>query len=671
MSKKDIWTIFLLLFFCSLPVFSRTPADPIIFNLETETMALQRLEDGRLALRKALPASDAFGPPELLVNRRVDFFQAAVLSDSVFLAWSESSASYSRVFTARITNGRLLDTRLVFNGNYVHSLALHPDVSDSFWLAFVEEGGQSRIVIQQGSGNRSWTVSTNKNTRNLVLLGGESGSPWLFWLGGTETNEVNFTRFNGTGWQEPEKAAVDQGRSRLFLAGAIDRNGYPRLAWSEAGKRSYSVKSMAWLDSGWSEPEQVCRGTGTALEPRIVFPDGLSPWVFWNQRGGRPGVYFSSRQAGMWSPEHRTAQGISAQLVQVSVLHDRLQFLWLEENDYRQKTSLPREISAVSETISAGPEVTEQDARDENRYLGFGDSITLGYIDYEEAPTKGYIPRLEILLKNTFGQARVTNAGIGAEITSEGLQRLEAWLESFPVLYTLIMEGTNDVILPWIPMETAAENLGQMIDICREQGVIPLLATIPPRNDFWWHNLYYRERIFELNDLIRELCLKTGTRLVEQFEAFYNYPEEDGGWTSLISNDYLHPNEKGYQFMAGVWFQSIRSLKIDVLPPVNLTGIQIRTRKIDFHFINLFNHLSWQANPENSARNISISKYRIYRKEKGQPDSAFLRLTEIPASRHDFSDRTVQEGKAYVYGVSSLDQFELESEMLKVEISPR
>ena len=44
-------------------------------------------------------------------------------------------------------------------------------------------------------------------------------------------------------------------------------------------------------------------------------------------------------------------------------------------------------------------------------------------MDYEEAPDKGYPPRLQILLNQAFGTTTVFNDGIGGETTPYGATR--------------------------------------------------------------------------------------------------------------------------------------------------------------------------------------------------------------------------------------------------------
>jgi lysophospholipase L1-like esterase len=196
-------------------------------------------------------------------------------------------------------------------------------------------------------------------------------------------------------------------------------------------------------------------------------------------------------------------------------------------------------------------------ARNANQYVGFGDSITY-------AEDRGYIPLLENLLLQRYDAAKVWNAGEPGETTAEGLARIERIIAATQSLYMLLMEGTNDVIFLDISMDAAAFNLEEMARKCLRSGMLPLIATIIPRNDWRWYSSVYQNRIFDLNARIRSLASSLGIPIVDQFNVFYDYPASAGGWKSLLLDDGVHPNSKGYEVMAGAWFDELKNQK-DVL----------------------------------------------------------------------------------------------------------
>jgi hypothetical protein len=112
-----------------------------------------------------------------------------------------------------------------------------------------------------------------------------------------------------------------------------------------------------------------------------------------------------------------------------------------------------------------------------------------------------------------------------------------------------IMEGTNDIKDSSISIDTAAYNLEQMANICAGFNMETYLSTIVPRQG--WEGLI-RDRIYELNGRISSIASSPYIRFVDIFSAFYYYP---GGWPNLFS-DTTHPNETGYQIIAGTWYDS-------------------------------------------------------------------------------------------------------------------
>lgn len=676
MSKNKI-VLFLIIFstiFSAATLLCRPAAKTLYIDLETATILLEKLPDGRLALKTETHERGSSAPATILVNRPIDYFNAIHNPEGgIILAWSESSGSDSQVFTARIQDRRLLNPRLVYSGDFIHSLVLATNETGVAWLALIEEAPKTRIVIQQlFPAGRGWIVESGKDTRSLVLCATDNDHPWLFWMGGDRTNDIRFSRFNGEYWQEPGLVIGDQGRPRLYLSADLDYFGYPRLAWSQSGKRSYSLMTTAWQGNAWSSIEEIHPGNGAALEPHLFFLEGSVPWVFWKQiRNGNSVISFSHLAENRWSPEQTALQADSVKSWQASYRQGFLQFSWQDDCGWQQEKISVAELRSSSRAFPEKRAFEPSLVRDENRYLAFGDSITFGYMDYKEAPASGYVPRLETLLKNAFGLARVSNGGAPGEITADGLARIEALLAMYPFYFALLMEGTNDMIFPEITMESAADNLVEMAEICREQEITPLLATIIPRNDWWWHNKFFRERLFELNELIRASATAQGINLVDQFNAFYDYPESEGGWTSLLSSDQSHPNEEGYQLMAETWFQALRPLKIKVYPPVAFSGFQVRTLKIDPNFLNLFNVLSWQENPQNDEDGVTVTEYKLFRKEKNQPDSAYILLEVISAGIYSYTDRQITPGKTYVYSICALDADEHESEQVSIEVMPR
>ncbi len=187
-------------------------------------------------------------------------------------------------------------------------------------------------------------------------------------------------------------------------------------------------------------------------------------------------------------------------------------------------------------------------------YRGFGDSITEGIVRYNNVPeaTEGYPAPLAAMLASFLDlpTVLVTNAGVGGEITSEGLGRLSLLNATSPAFYTLIMEGVNDATHS-ISARTVQTNLRAMVRSSQGTGGIAIISTITPRT-LGGFNGGSNPTIVLYNDLIVRMARTEGALLVDQWSAFYK--------RGVLYSDLVHPNPAGYEHMAAAWFRGLQPL---------------------------------------------------------------------------------------------------------------
>ena len=166
--------------------------------------------------------------------------------------------------------------------------------------------------------------------------------------------------------------------------------------------------------------------------------------------------------------------------------------------------------------------------------LAFGDSLTNGFGVRDE---HSYPKQLE----NKIG-IQVINAGVDGEFTSEGLSRLPELLEHKPNL-VILCHGAND-ILNNVPHKEIKNNLSIMITMIKESRAELLLVGVPDYYiaGFEVHIIY--EELAEELDVILEDNVLTNIVLNSSFQ-----------------NDFVHPNEKGYQLMADIFMQELKKNK--------------------------------------------------------------------------------------------------------------
>jgi len=197
---------------------------------------------------------------------------------------------------------------------------------------------------------------------------------------------------------------------------------------------------------------------------------------------------------------------------------------------------------------------------DYRKVVGFGDSITYGYINYNPAPEKGYIPRLQVLIDSELYEVEVINEGAPATKTTDAIERIEPVILEHKGKYLLFHYGTNDAIHLSLPVSLVIYNVTFMMDKALEYEVVPILSTLIPRSpNHWSGSGIFRQRALKISEGINEIAVDNNISIIDFWDIFSNYPVSDGGYFSLMS-DYVHPSEKGYQLMAEEWLISLKSL---------------------------------------------------------------------------------------------------------------
>lgn len=198
------------------------------------------------------------------------------------------------------------------------------------------------------------------------------------------------------------------------------------------------------------------------------------------------------------------------------------------------------------------------------RFLAFGDSLTAGEVSFGPTlrvllPNDSYPAALQRRLRSyyRFQTAEVVNEGRGGETAHEGgIARFRGVVSRHRPDVVFIMEGTNDLLDrpdTGRGADLAIDALRRMIQDAKSQNVLVAVATVPPQRPGGLRN---RDAVAQVipsfNDRVRALAEEQAVLLVDVYAAM----KDD---LSLIGVDDLHPTVRGYDIMAGVFFEAIKA----------------------------------------------------------------------------------------------------------------
>ncbi len=598
-------------------------------------------------------------------------------SGRFWTAWENWQDGESRIHLGRYEDGNLVDRETIDRPGETDrspDFCFGPD--GNAWVIWVSEtagGGPRRIFVKEMTSNRGWLLDSqaSASVTDPKIVSTPSGSIWAFW-NVTEENsgEIVYRTFNADTWSPPEFVPRGEAFPALNPEALSDQAGTIWLVWSAYDGQDYEIFLTQWSGASWIGETKITDNNEADLFPTLGLkpPDGL--WISW-------------AQSSDWSRLIRVVA------LKDGIIHQELAFpassglpvfsriitsagqavaTWRSENGLVFRDLLPSSQGAIPVSPSPHSAPPENLILDDTRYVGFGDSITFGYINFDPFPERGYIPRLDAILNQNFGPQRMINEGFGGEVTAEGLSRIDKVFIADRARYMLIMEGTNDVIFNSISMDAAAANIKEMARKCLAKGVLPIIATIIPRRDWVWSEDLYRGRLLFLNNKIRQAAADLKVPLVDMYIAFDTYPAASGGLASLISKDLKHPSDKGYQFMAETWFTEIRNLPF---PPVNFELKPIipssapkpksskkadSSREVERHPIasgeDIGNRLTWSPSPKIFDL-TKISGYQIYRKNRLTAQASFEMLVFVQDAL-EYIDRGISVLNQYDYRISTV-----------------
>jgi lysophospholipase L1-like esterase len=183
-------------------------------------------------------------------------------------------------------------------------------------------------------------------------------------------------------------------------------------------------------------------------------------------------------------------------------------------------------------------------AKQEQRVVFMGDSITDSWDDPKYGgffPGKSYLDR-----------------GISGQTTPQMLIRFRADVIALKPKAVVILAGTNDIAGNTGPMslEATEDNLISMAELARANKIRVVLSSVLPISDYGKTKEGQRiirsvqrrpEQIKALNDWMRKYAAQSNATYLDYYSAMV---DDKGFLKEELSEDGLHPNQKGYDLMA-------------------------------------------------------------------------------------------------------------------------
>lgn len=178
----------------------------------------------------------------------------------------------------------------------------------------------------------------------------------------------------------------------------------------------------------------------------------------------------------------------------------------------------------------------------EKRVVFMGNSITEGWVNTDPDFFKGkpYIGR-----------------GISGQTTPQMVLRFRQDVIDLKPAVVVILAGTNDIAGNTGPttLDQILGNIISMAELARANNIKVVLSSVLPAFDYPWKpGLQPAEKIFKLNQMIKEYAEKSGCVYLDYFTAM---SDERKGLKAGLGDDGVHPNLAGYRIMGPLAEQAI------------------------------------------------------------------------------------------------------------------
>lgn len=163
-----------------------------------------------------------------------------------------------------------------------------------------------------------------------------------------------------------------------------------------------------------------------------------------------------------------------------------------------------------------------------------------------------------------FETQNIENRGVGGNTSSQMLLRFQQDVITTKPTVVVINAGINDLANGdgFYSQVFTLRNIQAMIDICRANGITPVLSSVLPAKELRINRFKkytdVRYTVIELNKDIKKLATKNNLIYIDYHTSM---KDEDENLNIKYTFDGLHPNVQGYLVMEDILMKTINDLK--------------------------------------------------------------------------------------------------------------
>ena len=200
------------------------------------------------------------------------------------------------------------------------------------------------------------------------------------------------------------------------------------------------------------------------------------------------------------------------------------------------------------------------------RILAFGDSMTAGTVSaplptvfslLDAGPAVSYPFKLQSLAMSRYTAQAITvlNAGRAGESVTDSTTagRFAGALSEAKPEVLLLMEGANDLNGLTPSVSATVNAMEDMVREAQRRGIFVMLATIPPQRPGPGSKATTPDLLSRYNAGLRTIAAKKAAEGAQLIDANALFP------VSLIGQDGLHPTEAGYDRLAEIFLDAIKT----------------------------------------------------------------------------------------------------------------